>query len=173
MILSSHIITATAVAVPLATGPITPTSAIIIFLVAFCSHYLLDLIPHWDYKLMSIKTCCGKEKKGYIEKDKLKIDLLRMTIDGLLGVFVSSIIISLSSLGTGEKIIVLLIIIPTSILPDMIEVINIFFKKQPVAFLHKIHLFFHRKNIFMGQPQKGVPLQIVVILLIIYLSFIL
>ncbi|PIR57814.1 MAG: hypothetical protein COU71_01960 [Parcubacteria group bacterium CG10_big_fil_rev_8_21_14_0_10_38_31] len=173
MILSSHIITATAVTMPLATGPITPTKVAFIFIVAFCSHYLLDLIPHWDYKLVSIKTCHREEKNGCVEKSKLKIDLIRTTLDGLLGIFISALIISLSSLNLIDKIIVLSIIIPTSILPDIIEVINIFFKGQPVAFLHKIHLFFHRKNIFMGQPLKGVPLQIAVLILIISFSFIL
>lgn len=173
MILSSHIIVATAVTAPLTTGPITPTRVALIFIVAFCSHYFLDLVPHWDYKLVSIKTCHREEKNGCIEKGKLKIDLVRMTLDGLLGVFVSTLIISLSSLNLSDKIIVLSIIIPASILPDMIEVMNIFFKGQPVAFFHKIHLFFHRKNVFIGKPQKGVPLQIAIILLIISLSFIL
>ncbi|MCR4284267.1 MAG: hypothetical protein NUV64_03075 [Parcubacteria group bacterium] len=173
MIFSSHIITATAVAMPLAAGPITPTKALVIFLAAFCSHYLLDLIPHWDYKLVSIKTCCQKEKNGCIERIKIKTDLIKITFDGLLGVFVSFILINLSPLDGHDKIITLFTIAPAAILPDIIEVINIFFKKQPVAFLHKIHLFFHRKNIFMGEPFKGALLQIVVLLLIVSLSLIL
>lgn len=173
MILSSHIITATAVAIPLTVAPITPASAVAIFLVAFCSHYILDLIPHWDYKLVSIKTCHGGEKNGYIEKTKIQTDLIKITFDVLLGVLVSFILISLSSLSSVDKLIALSVIIPASILPDLIEVINIFFKKQPVALLHKIHLFFHRKNIFIGKPFKGAPLQIAILLLIVAISLIL
>lgn len=160
MILSSHIIVATAAALPLAAMPITDSNAAIIFIAAFCSHYALDLIPHWDYNLSSIKTCYRGEKNGYIKKDKIKIDFIKMAFDGLFGILVSSIIISLSPISISDKIIALFIITPASILPDFIETIYIFFKKQPISFLHKIHLFFHRKNIFMGEPLKGILLQI-------------
>jgi len=96
-----------------------------------------------------------------------------MTLDGLLGLVISTVLISLSSLSINDKIFALVIIVPASIMPDLIELINIFFKKQPIAFFHKIHMFFHKKNIFMGEPTKGIPIQIAIILLIIFFSLIL
>ena len=169
MIISSHIITATAVTLPLIVAPTNTGNIALIFAAAFCSHYVLDLIPHWDYQLSSIKTCYRQEKIGYIKKSEIKKDFLRILIDGLLGISVSFLIINLAPASLKEKSFILFLAIIASILPDFFEVLYIFFKKQPISFLHKIHLIFHRRNIYIGEPQKGIPLQVAVISAIVIL----
>src|SRR3972149_1769381 len=51
MILASHIIAVSAIVAPLALKPLTIFNLAAIFFISVASHYLLDLIPHWDYKL--------------------------------------------------------------------------------------------------------------------------
>src|SRR3989344_8664150 len=85
MILASHIIAASAIAAPLTLKPLTIFNLAAIFFISFISHYLLDLIPHWDYKL-SLWDFKEKGEKAILSKKNIIRDSVKIFIDFILGV---------------------------------------------------------------------------------------
>src|ERR1035437_2210181 len=63
-----------------------PTHPALAFGLGFCSHFLLDAIPHWDYHLSSL----SENKNNSLDSD-MKIgksflfDLIKIGLDFLLG----------------------------------------------------------------------------------------
>src|SRR3990172_5644322 len=94
MVLTSHIIAASAIAAPLALKPLTIFNLAAIFFISFISHYLLDLIPHWDYKL-SLWDFKEKGEKAILSKKNIIRDSVKISIDLILGVAVGFWIIGL------------------------------------------------------------------------------
>ena len=83
MILSSHIIVASAATVSLINRPASVFNALAIFVIALLSHYLVDLIPHWDYKIWSIKEDDDEAEKTILKKNTDKILLPNKKFTGL------------------------------------------------------------------------------------------
>jgi len=70
MILSSHIVVASALSAPLINQPFSFLNSALIFILSLASHFLIDMIPHRDYKVAFAEKF--KETKGSIEKRELK-----------------------------------------------------------------------------------------------------
>lgn len=168
MILSSHIIVAAAATAPLVITPISPANTALIFLTALASHYLLDLIPHWDYKLSSI-TNYPKDKETVIfKKELLWKDLWKVSSDGLLGLVIALWILNLSF--SFEQVFLLLIIVLGAILTDILEIIYAATKKSFLASFHKFHHICHTNHRFENQPIKGILFQAAIVATIVVLS---
>ena len=166
MILASHIIAVSAIVAPLALKPLTIFNLAAIFFISVASHYLLDLIPHWDYKLSLWDFKEKSEKIILIKKNILK-DSTKISIDFVLGATVGFWIIGLPVGFEGFFMIGLIIF--ASCLPDILQISYIFWKKFPFVQLQKLHSIFHAKLKLNNQPVKGIAIQAIVLILIILL----
>lgn len=159
MILAGHIVAAAAVAKPVFQNPG------LVFLFAVFSHYLIDIIPHWDYSLNAIK----KDKDGTLikaeiipDKKLIKKDLLKNLIDFLFGVMIVFLLIR-PSFNTKE-LVLMLALISGAILPDFITGLNLVWKKFPTMELTKFHHFIHAENRRLNKkPFTGISLTIMII----------
>jgi len=164
MILASHIIAVSAIVAPLALKPLTIFNLAAIFFISVASHYLLDLIPHWDYKL-SLWDFKEKGEKAILSKKNIIRDSVKIFIDFALGIIVGFWIIGLPVGFEGFFMIGLIIF--ASCLPDILQVSYIFWKKFPLIQLQKLHSIFHAKLKLNNQPVKGIAIQAIVLILII------
>lgn len=157
MILSSHEIIGAALAAKI--FPDNPAAA---FLIGFTSHFLIDLIPHWDYKLLSWRIDWYDETEGDMEIGRdFAIDLLRIGADIMFGLAFIFLIFPLS------KPIVALSILSGAfgaILPDGFQFIYFKFRHQPFIWLQRFHLASHGKKIFRGRPIIGFIFQFFVVI---------
>ncbi len=167
MILSSHIITASAVAAPLLARPMDFANAVFIFIVSFLSHYAIDAISHWDYELNSIEELPSGDKKIVATKISILKDLFKNSADGIIGLIGALFIIGFPD--NLEKFFAFGLIIIGAILPDFLELCYVVFNKFPLNIFHKIHIFIHGKRIFKGKPILGIIFQILTLLIIIAL----
>src|SRR3989338_2776778 len=120
MILTSHIIAASAIVAPLALKPLTIFNLAAIFFISFISHYLLDLIPHWDYKL-SLWDFKEKGEKAILSKKNIIRDSVKIFIDFILGI-TAGIVIGFWLIGLPvdfEGIFTFGLIVFASCLPDI------------------------------------------------------
>jgi hypothetical protein len=95
---------------------------------AFLSHYLLDLIPHTEY---GVENIVAKQWK------KMLPEIIKVFLDFCLGIMLI-ILFSNPSAGSGRPIIYACAFF--AILPDGISVINIIFKNK---FLESYNYFHH------------------------------
>jgi putative flippase GtrA len=180
MILVSHIAVASAAVAPLAAEPLTAASGAFVFLIALASHYVLDLIPHWDYKLALIKDSPASQKNNYVmerkfvfSKKALFKDLSRHLIDGAAGLAIGYwLFFYFNNLPFAlDKVFILGIAAGASILPDFIELLYAAFKRPFLAKIHKFHYFFHSlfysRRLFENQPCKGMASQALSVLFLI------
>lgn len=140
MTLATHIIAA-----GVATKPfLGRVSDPIIFVVAILSHYLLDTIPHFDYKLLSIAwNEEGNKAKTHFTTTlhTATIDLLNIGIDIAIGV--AFLIILARPEITLTNFITYSLIIIGSILPDALQPIYILWKRFPMTQIQNLHDFWH------------------------------
>lgn len=166
MILSSHIITASAVAAPLLSRPLNFANATLIFFVSFLSHFALDALPHWDYKMSSFPKENGERlfvcKMSFFIKD-----LAKNFLDCFAGIAAAIFIIGWPQNFFGFLAFGLIIF--GSILPDALEALFVIKKWRALEPLHKFHFAIHGKRIFQNQPFWGVISQILIIVLIVFI----
>ncbi|MEK7634405.1 MAG: hypothetical protein AAB396_00765 [Patescibacteria group bacterium] len=167
MILSSHIIVASAVVAPLLAKPLDFANAVFIFIISFLSHYAIDAIPHWDYKLFSIEELPSGDKKIVATKISVLKDLFKNSADGIIGLIGAIFIIGIPD--NLEKFFAFCLIIIGGILPDFLELCYVVFNKFPLNIFHKIHIFIHGKRIFKNKPILGIISQILTLIIIFVL----
>lgn len=147
MILSSHSIIGSAFAGLLSTNPAVALT------VGLGSHYLFDLIPHWDYTL-------GPQNYQEEEKPKLnldfksptfKTDVIKISLDLVIG-FSLSYFLFVRLAGFSWPIILMGII--GGLLPDFFQLIYSKLPTQPFIFFQQIHDFFHAEE----RPYKKAPI---------------
>lgn len=143
MTLTTHILVAGAAAkiVGTAVGSSNPA---LIFAVALLSHYLLDMIPHWSYRLPFVENG-GKptERKFRPDKKRFAIDFSKTALDGLLG---TAILFALASPTSFLGIINTFLAAAGGMAPDGLQGIQVAYKKFPMPLVQRLHDFFHFKN---------------------------
>lgn len=174
MILSSHIVTASVMAAPLAAQPFNLISIFFIFFISFASHYILDSIPHWDYSLSSFVKVFNKdgvyrgERKFIFQKSLLIKDLIKILLDFFVGLLIIFLFIGFSN--NFDKILITGLIIFASSLPDILQVCYAFLKHSRPKILElerKFHHYIHGERIFENQPILGFISQILTLLVVI------
>ncbi|MBI5306213.1 hypothetical protein HZB04_01330 [Candidatus Wolfebacteria bacterium] len=190
MILSSHIIVASALSASLINQPFSFLNSALIFILSFLSHFLLDMIPHWDYKVNFIDNL---KKTGSFFGDKerkfFKFDLVKLLFDGILGIVLSFFIIENFS---WQNLIGLSLAIFGAILPDALTVFYFLNKSRTfpynidsvgkqdtlgkvrdknsfLGFLYNFHGAIHGRRVFNEKSFWGAILQILTIGAIILL----
>ncbi len=171
MTLTTHAIAGAAVA------ELFPTHPVLGFIAGFLSHFLLDAIPHWDYKILSnyanpdvatAQNQLGVGSSANIKMDRnFYLDLIRIGSDGLLGFALAFIIWHPG--GFHEEWIVFLGAF-AGMLPDFLQFVYTRFPYQPIVALQDFHRFMHAKLKLNNQPIFGIVSQVVVITAIVLIT---
>ncbi len=115
----------------------------------FASHYMLDVIPHWDYFsndfILKIKT-----ETGFLKKKKFWRKMFKVACDILIGLSLLFIIfIAAIKNPIPENIAPILISIFFGVLPDALQLLYWITKWQPIKWnsdlQHFIHHSIHKK----------------------------
>jgi len=155
MTLTTHAVAGAGIASALSLGPLSG------FVFAFASHFLLDAIPHWDYKLKS-----GKRDEGNHLNDDIVIgkefgeDLAKIACDALLGLALSLIFFLF---GDGLSLWTLLWAALGGILPDFLQFVYMKWRHEPMITLQKFHIWIHSPYKITNTPL-GVSLQAIIII---------
>jgi len=166
VILSSHIIAASAVVAPLLNRPLSFANVALIFFASFLSHFALDALPHWDYKMLSFPKENG-ERQFIFKKYFLTKDLLKNLLDGVIGLGGAILIIGFPK--DFLEFVLFGLIVFGAILPDILEALFVIKKWRVLESLHKFHLAIHGKRVFINKPFWGVISQILIIVLVIFI----
>lgn len=139
------------------------------FTLAFISHWLLDAIPHYDYRLSSLQH----DHANHLNDDmvigvKFVRDLIFIGGDILLG-----LVISWFLFGGGGKLLSLhpavLIGYSAAILPDFLQFVQMKLRIEPFKTLKRMHDFFHsdiqiHSGFWFANTIQLVPLIIFILL---------
>lgn len=164
MVLSTHAAVGTIVATTFTTNPY------IAFAIGFASHFVIDSIPHWDYKLHSLKIDPeGKLNHNMVIGKTFMVDLMKVGTDAILGLIISLIVafyfLEISTLQ------VILASVIGGILPDPLQFAYWKTRSRFLLPLQKFHKWIHAKKLDI-HPLHGVPLQILVVVVFLSLALI-
>jgi hypothetical protein len=165
MTLATHAVVGAAVA------QLFPQHPIIAFSAAFLSHFLLDAIPHWDYKILSVyanpdiamaqnNDFPGDSRSTVMDRNFL-LDLMRIGSDALLGLVA---VLVLVFLGFFPNLWIVLLGAGAAILPDFLQFVYMRFPYQPIVALQNFHHWIHAESRpFKESPVLGIITQIAVV----------
>ncbi len=168
MTLSTHAVIGAAVAAALPNHPILGG------LFAFGSHFLLDALPHWDYKILSASA--NPDVPTKLTFDRLFVlDLVRIGGDALLGIAVAAIFfgyfsVDMSSSSFNPQHWFWLIGALAAILPDFLQFVYSKYPKGPIAQLQAFHRWIHTSHRLEGQTLLGIASQLVLVALVLLVS---
>ncbi|MDP2676166.1 MAG: hypothetical protein Q8O83_00560 [bacterium] len=162
MILTTHVLGAAVL-----TKPLLGLHPVLLFVGALASHYLLDIIPHRDYKLDAvIREGQGKTAKFLgIHRERLFGDVLKIFIDGAVGAGILFFIIrpEISIVG----LVPFGAIVLGAVLPDILQPMFWFFPKGPMPFIHRFHKWVH--TAYEPRPFIGFSIQGIFIALSLFI----
>jgi hypothetical protein len=171
MTLTTHAVAGAAVA------ELFPNHPVLGFIGGFLSHFLLDAIPHWDYKILSNyanpDVAMAQNEQGISSATALKVDsnfyldLVRIGSDFLLGFALSFIIWHPG--GSHEQKIVFIGAL-AGMLPDFMQFVYTRFPYQPIVALQTFHRFMHAKLKLNNRPIIGITSQILIIIAIVFIT---
>ena len=161
MILTPHAVAGAAITSLFRLNPVTA------FFAGFLSHFFLDAIPHWDYKLKSsYKDEAQPLNNNFGVGPGLYLDLAKIGFDALLGLFLSVLFFSL---GTGVSFWAIIFGAIGGMLPDPLQVVYMKWRREPLISLQKTHLLFHTSH-RIQDPVFGIFLYCVIILFFLFLG---
>lgn len=163
MILTTHIAIAAAAAKTLSRG--NPIAA---FFISWASHYLADAIPHWQYSIKTSKKWADTpEELEKIRKESLPFtDYLAVASDALVGALIVSF---LSPHGSLKDWLYILAVIIGGPLPDSFLFLHKRLDWKIFEIHRKFHGSFHSRINLSPYPKLGIPFQIFVILLALWI----
>jgi hypothetical protein len=151
------------------------------FAVGVASHYLLDMIPHWNYGMRSGTKSTDKHNlDGTIVFGKLfLIDLTKIIPDFLLGVllplyfFVTHDVFSVASFHT-------ILVSPVTwgiaggMFPDFLQLVYYRTKREPFTSIQKFHVFAHASEHKISDKDRSlwwaVPELVIAIICLVFLG---
>ena len=168
---------ATHAVVGAATATLFPGHPVIAFTAGFMSHFLLDAIPHWDYKILSkyanpdiamSVNAQGSSSSGRIKPDRLFwLDLSRIGADAALGALLVLIVWQPHSL---RQWLILGLGAFGAMLPDFLQFVYMRFPREPLIALQKFHIYLmHAKSDLNHRPFVGIASQVAVMAFVIIL----
>ena len=152
MTLTAHAITGAALA------SLTPSQPLLGFAVGFVSHFVLDAIPHWDYKFASMKRDENNRLNDdmVINKDFAK-DLLKISLDCLIGFLVTYFIFVFY---LKYSIFVILCGVAGAALPDLLQFVQMKWKHEPLNSLRRFHVWIQSWISLDDKPVFGILSQV-------------
>lgn len=150
MVLSTHAIVGGAV------GRILSGQPILALILGFVSHFLLDAIPHWDYKLGSLDKDEAKPLNTSIRLDRsFAYDCLKLVADVLIGLIIAWLAFG----GSAEAYASVVAGIFGGLLPDFLQFVYFRFRREPLKSLQRFHQWIHTNVRLDGRPALGIFLQ--------------
>jgi hypothetical protein len=160
MILATHAIAGAAAA------EIFPGNSSLAFVAAFLSHFILDAIPHWNYRLKSKVEDSSDPLDGkMIWGRKFIIDILKISLDFAAGIAFS---ILFFSKGADQNVAITILGALGGMLPDALQFAYWQLKVEPFKSLQKFHHWIHPKKERQLSLAVGAPLQILIAAVIIF-----
>lgn len=151
MTLSTHAVVGAAIAVALPGQPILGAS------LAFVSHFLLDSLPHWDYKILSQSANPEQASLSVFRFEKLFfIDLFRIGSDVVLGLILTLLIFGVV---TPQSLALACIGAAAAMLPDFLQFVYRLYPLGPFAVLQRFHVWIHTEHRLVDQPFLGITSQ--------------
>ncbi len=164
MVLSTHALIGSALATLIPTYPVAG------FLLAVASHFATDAIPHWDYKLRSLKDDEANFLNSEIQVNSKSfiIDLTKIGFDILLGLVLSVLIWNYFF---NLSFTIILLGVLGGVLPDFLQFTYFRFKCEPLTSLQKFHHWIHSHIHLRGKYIIGPILQALLVGAFIALNF--
>lgn len=114
------------------------------FVLGYASHFVLDVIPHWDYKLSSkIEDKNNPMNSDILINKKFILDLFKMGLDTFLGLFLSFLFFGLNE--PSYVLVAILCGVTGGVLPDVFQFAYYKWRHWPLSTLQKFHLKMHSK----------------------------
>jgi hypothetical protein len=135
MILSTHAIVGGAVA------SLLPSHPVLVAMLGFASHFLIDAIPHWDYPLQSISVKPGADNRKLRLDRRLVLDLFLIGLDAFAGL--GAAIFLFAPLASPVVIAVGAV---AGMLPDPLQFVHSLYPHQPLKILQGFHVWIHSKQ---------------------------
>ncbi len=156
MILAPHAIIGTAFARVVTSNPIGA------FFVGFLSHFIADMIPHWEYKISNSIHPEISEKIS-LNKEFLK-DILKLSLDGTLG-----LILSFLFFYNGDPYFIIAAALG-GIFPDFLQFLYGKIKTKPLILFKRFHDLTHADKL-EDKVFFGIFSQVVVVFIFVVLSY--
>ena len=131
MILSTHAVVGAAIASFLPSHPIAA------FVLGFASHFILDAIPHWDYRIKSTSVNPNIGEPMIFDRALLQ-DALTIGSDALLG-----IVAALFLFASAESLWAILLGSFGAMLPDPLQFAHVRLPRAPLRTLQLFHRWMH------------------------------
>jgi hypothetical protein len=167
MTLTTHAIVGAAVASTL------PNHPVLGFAVGFASHFLLDAMPHWDYKLRSATENPNNPlaKEITLNKDFI-FDLFKMGCDAIFGALVGLFLFGIPNFNLNSILSSMIVWgIIGGLTPDALQFVYFKWKHEPMISLQKFHaVWIHSKIKLDNRPVLGISLQIILIIVVVAIT---
>lgn len=142
------------------------------FTLGFASHFVLDAIPHWQYKLNSrIYDEDPTREDMAFNKDFVR-DISLIGLDCFIG-FSLSVFLFQGWTGLNNLSLPILFGSLGGVFPDALQFLFWKFKEEPLLAIQKFHQWAHAKKNFAYDSRAGFFLQIAVVASIVLVSKIL
>ncbi len=161
MILTTHALAGTIVA------SMIPNHPVLGFGLALASHYALDMIPHWEYKMRTESEDLNVIHKISWRDNNTYLDILTVKADALVGILLS---VGFLLLIGGFNWYTLAVGVIAGVLPDFLQFAHIIHSHRPFRWTQKIHDFFHADIKWKHRPVLGTLTQVVSIIILIAVS---
>jgi len=125
---------------------------------AFASHYLLDGIPHWDYRIRSAALVSVAPMKY---DTALLTDAVTISADAALGVALALLLFAV-----GGSIALVACGALAAILPDVLQFAHARFPHEPLGSLQTFHRWAHKSK-GIKQPILGIVSQAALLVVIV------
>lgn len=163
MILGPHIIIATA------TSRYFFDNLFLVFLISIASHFLADMIPHWDYKTESIER--NADASGIplpqfkpFDLKNYSSDFFKFLIDGLSGMLIASLFLPNWNFAS---VMFLLTATFGGVLPDLLQG---FYSTGKFNFLKPVQVFHTKSHWWRKSPflrKCGILAEVLIVLIAI------
>ena len=163
MILATHTIAGAALAA------VMPNRPILAFTAGAASHFLLDAIPHWDYKLRSKREDESNPLNNDIVIDRdFRFDLIKIGVDALVGLALGWFFFHQFFLGHGSLGLLTFVAgITGGLLPDLLQFAYFKLRSPWLTALQRFHYWIHADHDRKLKPLVGIPLQVLLIATIV------
>lgn len=107
-----------------------PAQPVLACVLAFASHFLIDMIPHGDTELY----------RGYINGNKRRWAIIATTLDAIVAMAIT--VFLLLQIAADRRLLTFMILL-ISAAPDIIVGIHEVIPTRISAWFHRLHFFFH------------------------------
>ena len=135
-----------------------------IFILAFASHYLFDMIPHWHYNVPQIKKAVLSPagKKTFFINAVFAPDIMRIALDLAIGITLSQVLFAGDQVAT-------FIGAFGAVLPDLLVGLSKFWPQRTLVLHDRFHRWMHTSARLDDKPLVGIASQAAIMLFFIWL----